>query len=293
MDSVRVSPRHLGRMTLADFCARCYFFMVMMLFRFPFELPMPGLMYHLDIFEKKYVQAFLASEGELPPGMEDLGCNSVVGFPRKLTADFPKYDLTLVGMPDEVLQKPDGKLVVIDYKTAIAHGGDDPLLPLYSVQLLGYAELLERAGVGEVDSAAIVYFANESKDYRDCPLDLATDTGFSLPFKITTQPVELDRKQLEPLLKRFRQFVNMKLPPAGREKCRDCQRLQLLLDNEANRRGAEEYLRNRDGLARVTSRKLQREREGALAAWHEELEADMHIPTDLSVIESVPAAWDF
>lgn len=289
-DSLRVSPRYLGRMLLDNFCERCFFYLILLRFRLPFDTPMPGLMFHLDLFEKRYVDEFLAMYWKLPPGMEKLQCTESIEFPRKLTAEYPDYGLTLVGMPDAVLKRRDGKLVVVDYKTALCKGDDDPFLPAYKIQLLGYAELIHQAGIGEVGEAAIVYFENQSKAFREEPLDLATDNGFSIPFEITTVPVKLDRKQLRPLMKRFREIANLQLPPKGREGCRDCARLQLLLDAEVNRRSSEEYARNRDSLARMTSRQLAAERELALRGWNAD-EEDLITP-DLCLTDSLPGPSD-
>lgn len=289
--SLRVSPRHLGQMTLAGFCLRCYFYLILLRFRLPFDRPMPGVMYHLDIFEKQFVDAFLANHRKFPPGMEKLRCTESIAFPRKLTAEYPEYGLTLVGMPDAVLKRRDGKLVVIDYKTALCKGEDDPFLPAYKIQLLGYAELIEQAGLGEVDGAAIVYFENQSKAYRDNPLDLASSKGFSIPFEINTVPVDLDRKQLRFLMKRFRDIANLQLPPKGRDRCKDCARLQRLLDAEVERRNAEDYQRNRDNYCRMVSRQLAAERELARQGWME-AEEDLIISPDLILIDSVPGISD-
>jgi hypothetical protein len=263
----------------------------MLRFHAPFEMPMPGLMYHLDIFEKRFVDRYLAANGELPPGMEKLRCTEAVSVPRKLTAEFPEFNLTLVGMLDAVFRRRDDTLTVVDYKTATCRGEDDPFLPAYKVQLLGYAELLEQAELGPVTGAALVYFENRSKEYRDSPLDLATDDGFSLPFSITTVPVELDRKALKPLMKRFREIADLNLPPKGREGCKDCARLQYLLDDESNRRSVEDHQRNRDGLARVTSRRLQADRELALRGW-DGSDDSLSVPPDLHLVDSIPGSTD-
>lgn len=157
--------------------------------------------------------------------------------------------------------------------------------------MLGYAELIEQAGLGDVESAALVYFQNGSKAYRDTPLDLATDAGFSVPFTIATEEIELDRKALKLLMKRFREIADMELPPKGLEGCKHCASIQHLLDAEVARRGQEEYARNRDGLARVTSRKLAADRELALRAWNES-EDDIIIAPDLGLIDWVPGPTD-
>ncbi len=65
----------------------------------------------------------------------NLGCTGPVNFPRKMTEDLPKLGLTLVGMPDEVFDKKDGTLCLVDYKTAKFKGADDPFMPIYGTQL--------------------------------------------------------------------------------------------------------------------------------------------------------------
>lgn len=48
----------LGRQLLQDFCERCYWYLLKVNFKLPFEFGMPGIMYNLDIFEKKIVRAY-------------------------------------------------------------------------------------------------------------------------------------------------------------------------------------------------------------------------------------------
>src|SRR4051812_47267371 len=100
MSHLRVSPRHLGQMQLNTFCPRCYWYQVQMSFRMPFDSPMPGIMFHLDTFEKKLVDAYFENFDKAPKWLKQLDCDSVVDFPTKMTQEFPKYNVTLVGMPD-------------------------------------------------------------------------------------------------------------------------------------------------------------------------------------------------
>ncbi len=58
MSTIRISPRMLGRQLLQDFCERCYWYLLKVNFKLPFEFGMPGIMYNLDIFEKKIVRAY-------------------------------------------------------------------------------------------------------------------------------------------------------------------------------------------------------------------------------------------
>ena len=270
MSHLRVSPRILGQMLLDTFCERCFFHPVHMDFKLPFDRPMPGIMFNLDNFEKAVVRAHIAEHNELPNWLESLGCEATVEFPAKMTLELPQYDATLVGMPDEVFRKRNGKLCLVDYKSAMCKGDDDPFMPIYKTQLLGYARLLESNKIGTVESAYLIYFENQLKAHSEEPLSLLTKTGFNAPFGVKIHEVELDHSALDPLLKEVRRFADMTLPPEGREKCKDCARLQQLLDAEVLRRNMEEEARARDNYARFVSRQLQQDRTRARQAWQEQ-----------------------
>jgi hypothetical protein len=257
-------------MNTADFCPRCFWYMFQMRFRTLFDHGMPGIMFHMDAFEKRIVEAHLNEHGEFPEWLKGLNCIDTVDFPRKMTMEFPKYDVTLVGMPDAVFLQANKELCVVDYKTAICKGDGDKYLPIYQAQLLGYTHLLEANNIGTVGSAALVYFENILKDFQLEPLDLLTPGGFDVPFHVEIHSVKINCEDLDPLLKQLREFADMKVPPRGRRKCPDCALLQKLLDGEVLRRGAEEDARNRDGLARIHSRRLEAERQIAREGWQEE-----------------------
>lgn len=291
MVHLRISPRYLGQMLVVDFCARCFWYLVQMMFKVPFDHPMPGLMYNLDNFEKAIVLAHHSQHEALPKWLDDLDCLAPAEFPSKLTMEFPKHDITLVGMPDAVYKKANGKLCLVDYKTARYKGEDDPFLPVYQTQLLGYVHLLEANKVGTVETAALVYFENMLKDEGLDPLGLLTDEGFNVPFRVKIHEVKIDRGALEPLLKQFRAVADRRMPPEGNDKCKNCGRLQKLLDDEVMRRNSEEYQRNKDGLARVISRSLEGARQKARLALES---GDGDVVEDLvtDAYDTVPAAWD-
>jgi hypothetical protein len=60
---------------------------------------MPGIMYHMDMFEKKLIDAHFAVKDAAPKWLSSLGCQDSADFPAKMTQDFPEYGLTLVGNP--------------------------------------------------------------------------------------------------------------------------------------------------------------------------------------------------
>jgi len=292
MTPLRVSPRNLGPQLLEDFCGYCYYYDVQMGFKLPFDRPMPGLMHNLDRFEKAIVDAHVAANDTLPDWLSELDCVSTVEFPAKLMHEYPEFDITLVGMPDAVFKRSNGKLCLVDYKTAKHKGSDDPFMPIYQAQLLGYAHLLESNGIGKVDSAALVYFENRLSDHSSDPLALITEQGFNVPFSVKIHEVEIDRPALRPLLKRLREFSNMTAPPEGREKCRGCGLLRKLFDLEQEIRNHEDVLRNRDQYFRQIMYPIREaNRRRAKHAWQDSDEATW--PDQIMAVQDyVPAAWD-
>lgn len=291
----RFSPRCLGKMHQSSFCPRCYWYLVALAFHPPFEMPMAGIMYNLDAFEKRIVDAHFAAEGAVPKWLNALGCVEPINFPAKMTCEFPEYDMTMVGKPDAVFRKKDGTLYLVDYKTARCKGEDDPFLPCYETQLLGYAHLLESNGIGTVTSAALVYFENELASYKESPLDLLTKSGFCVPFGVKIHPVDLDCDELDPLVKRLREFVDMSAPPEDSDGCDDCEALDSLLGLEVKRRSMEKTLDRHQFGDELLQRAIigqaaleQREAKVALS-WTVEDEAQI----DDSDSESIPGANDF
>lgn len=226
--NIRVSPRHLGQMRSPKFCPTCYCVSIGMGFKYPFDFGMAGLMHNMDRFEKRLVQAYFDKYGELPRWLNELGCTELVAFPPKMTQDFPKLGLTLVGMPDAIFRKEDGSLMIIDYKTAKNKGAEDPFMPVYETQLWGYAQLAEHYGLGRVSGATLVYFGNTLKDFEEKPLDLLTRKGLQVPFDVKMHSVDLDLDELANLLKEFRKYADLESLPDGLEGCKNCKLIEHL-----------------------------------------------------------------
>lgn len=292
MAPIRISPRHLGKMESETFCPRCFWYQIIVGFHPPFESHMPGIMHNLDRFEKKLVEGHFEAKGVAPRWLSKLCCTGIVEFPAKMTMEVPELELTLVGMPDAVFRKKDGTLYVVDYKTAKCKGADDPFMCCYETQLLGYAELLEDAGVGDVTSAALIYFENQVAAYSEEPLSLLSTEGLNVPFAVKIHPVNLDRKRFRPLLKRFREYADLTAPPEGLSDCEECERLALWFDTEERRRNSDKFLRSANSVQRdfVLRHRLQDHRERLAAVsghWEREIE---YRGTDC--FDSTPADWD-
>ena len=289
---LRISPRYLGQMKLKGFCPRCFWYAVQMDFKLPFDRPMPGILFNLDIFEKNLVEAHYAAEGKLPKWLAQLKAVRPVEFPRKMLQEFPDLNITMVGMPDAVFSTSTGSLVLVDYKTARYKGPDDPFMPAYETQLLGYSSLLKANGIGTVEKAALVYFHNLAKENNEDPMKLFTEEGMTIPFEVKIHEVEIDMTTLDPLLNQIREVADLPHPPEGLIKCKDCGRLTQLLESEERLRNMQDSKQHRDQLYRqVFYPKLEAHRRKAKLAG---LGFDSY--DDLLTMQDdgdfVPAVWD-
>ena len=294
MSHLRLSPRHLGQMNLGSFCPRCYWYQIKNGFQMPFNFGMPGIMFNLDRFEKNYVEAYYEAFDKFPPWLDALDLYSIIGFPAKMTMEFPKYDVTLVGMPDAVFMTGSRKLCLVDYKSAKCKGNDDPFLPAYEAQLLGYAHLLEHHGIGEVQSAALIYFENSLSEYEDKPLDLRSAAGFKVPFAVKIHEVKINGPDLWPLLKKVRKFADMRHPPTGLDNCKDCALLQRLFDAEELRLNAIKDVPSIDEnmFRKVIRPMLMNDTARARSAWSNAGDDPESDRIAGAYQDSLPSSWD-
>ena len=121
-----------------------------------------------------------------------------------------------------MLGLPNRRLAILDLKTARYSDHQDFLLPMYKVQLNGYALIAESLGMGHVEALGLVYCEPPANDANSGLDALVSDVGFSMPFKATAMPIKLDRAMISPLLRRAKTLLEMKNPPEGREGCREC-----------------------------------------------------------------------
>lgn len=93
---------------------------------------------------------------------------------------------------------------------------------MYQVQLVGYALIAEGLEMGNVEALGLIYGEPPANDDNRGLGALVDDLGFSMPFKTTAEPIELDRTLIPPLLRRAKTLLEMENPPEGREGCKEC-----------------------------------------------------------------------
>lgn len=126
--------------------------------------------------------------------------------------------LTISGAIDDVWVTPEGKLIVIDYKSTSKDGtidtlGDSPWEKQYTRQLGIYRWLLEQNGF-EVEDTGYLVYANASKD----------EVGFddNLVFETTLVPVETTVDWIESTLEDIKKTLDSEKLPSTGGSCEFC-----------------------------------------------------------------------
>lgn len=229
-DQLRISAKNLGELARPGFCPRCFWLKAHAKY-LPFQV-FPGIFSSIDVYTKRVVHAWMDQNRGAPFRLETLG--EVTGYIEpphhtRFTMEIPEYNILLTGTPDGILRFRDGSIAIIDYKTARYTPGQDKLMPMYVVQLNGYAAIAEHQGVGPVSKLALVYAEPITDQASADRPEIATDEGFTMPFSVSVHPVGLDPRMLEPLFRRARQIYDLPEAPKGRDGCKDCERLNNLM----------------------------------------------------------------
>ena len=135
-----------------------------------------------------------------------------------LTYTEPETGLTISGGVDDIWVKPDGTLIIVDYKSTSKEGSitalsDSPWDQQYKRQLGVYRWLLLNNGF-EVDSLGYLVYANASKTEEEF-----ADT---LVFETTLVPVETDIDWILPKLKEIKECLQSAAIPKAGPHCEFC-----------------------------------------------------------------------
>ncbi len=126
--------------------------------------------------------------------------------------------LIVSGAVDDIWITPEGKLIIVDYKSTSKEGSitqltDSPWDQQYKRQLGVYKWLLEKNGFKVEDTGYLVY-ANASKD----------EVGFddTLVFETTLVPVEVETDWIEPTLDKIVDCLEKEEIPESGSNCEYC-----------------------------------------------------------------------
>jgi hypothetical protein len=103
-------------------------------------------------------------------------------------------------------------------------------MPIYQIQLNGYAYIAEAIGLKPVRDLYLVYFEPPYKETYEAITDGHTNgDGFDMPFKPVIHKIKRDNKEIARLLVKASKAYDLDKPPKGLDNCKDCERLNNLI----------------------------------------------------------------
>ncbi len=230
-DQIRISAKNLGELALPNFCPRCFWLKLKLNNKLPFQI-FPGIFSSIDAYTKNIIHSWFDRNHMAPPWLSGLG--ELVGYINpphysKFYIVNDENDILFTGVPDGIFIRPDGSHVIVDYKTAKYTGSQGSLLPMYDVQLNGYALIGNERGFAPISDLALVYMepitdkeiAIHDGNYRD--------NGFALGFSPKIHKVELNPSKIFPLLAQVREIYEKSNAPDCNPSCTDCKSVEAIV----------------------------------------------------------------
>lgn len=224
-----ISAKNLGFLALPDYCIRCFWIKCRMEFKFPYQI-FPSIFIHLDLYQKKITNSYYDKNRCVPKWLQLLGSGAPMDCPHwsKFYYTDPETNIKIRGVADEILLLQDDSIVILDYKTAKYTKNQDLLMPIYKTQLNCYALIAEKTMGLKVKKLALVY--NEPVTDVDNIDNVIFDNGYNMRFKTHVVPISLDKNLVQDLLYIARDIINLKNPPEAENGCKDCERIDELLN---------------------------------------------------------------
>lgn len=225
---LQISAKTLGACALPDSCPRCLWIKLKLGNRLPFQV-FPSIFAHIDSYCKNIVHSSFDKYKKTPVWLRELGeFKGYINVPHfsKFNIMDEKYNIKLTGAPDDVLLRPNNLCTIIDYKTAKITETQDRLFPMYAVQLNVYYLIATQLGLCQVKDLALVY----AEPVSEHGISAHQKDGFIMNFKSKIVPVNINVSIVQSLLWKIREIYDMKNVPSGRKGCKDCLRLNGLID---------------------------------------------------------------
>ncbi len=164
-------------------CPRCFWLKLNC--KLPYQI-FPGIFSSIDSYTKKITWGYYEKFNSLPDWFKLFG-----DFARPIKApgrsvffvDDEETNVKLTGIPDDIFQKKDGSYFIVDYKTSRFTENQDALLPIYRVQLNGYALIAEKCGLKPVTGIGLTYYEPPLGSTVDDLERSILYNGFRMPFR--------------------------------------------------------------------------------------------------------------
>lgn len=221
MEQIQISAKNLGALTLDDFCERC-FYIKLKSKRLPWQM-FPGIFSSIDAYTKKIMHNWIDNPARQPKFISDMGITSYgkVLHWSKSKLNIPEFGITLTGIPDDLWIGPEG-IHIPDAKTAKYSATQDKLIPMYKVQLNGYAKIYKALGEN-VTRLSMIYMEPVTDEMA--AVGGAHPEFFKMQFNPKFVPVEVDTESLDSLFAKTREIFDGPIPELSKG-CKDCEALE-------------------------------------------------------------------
>lgn len=224
-DLIMTPSRRLGWVAQPDSCERCFKVLQRLNWKGPWNT-FPSDYSRFDAAQQNHIQGHIAAYGKPPAWLSELG--PIIGFiePPHFHSFFftnEECGVKIRGTADLILRRADGKLVVVDLKSAPPKGDQDAFAATYMVQVCSYARAAEERGLGTVADLAIVYLNAQYDAETMARQENSRSDGLAIPFQSTVHRVTRDDKALDALCRRFRELYDMTTWPEPEGDCNHCQ----------------------------------------------------------------------
>ena len=225
-ENIRISAKVLGGMALPDYCPRC-FWIKLHTKKLPWQI-FPGIFSSIDAYTKKAVRVMIDNDSVLQPSW--IHAMRVVGYVDKVPnwRTFymeTRFGITLTGVPDDIFLTDNGQDIIPDHKTAKFTKNQDKLLPMYEIQLNGYAKIHENQTKRRIRALPLMYWQPQTEQ-RDAEYATGPD-GFYMNFKPYIHMVPRDISKVDVLLEQARALYDNPIPDHN-EDCEDCRLLAAI-----------------------------------------------------------------
>ena len=183
------------------FCPRCFW--IERHYKLPYQGGFPGIFSSIDSYTKNIVERYFERNGRFPEWLNGVGEAKRITHIKPSEFRATVGNITLTGIPDLIFQKSDNSFCIVDYKTARYTANQDELMPVYQIQLNGYAYIAEKLGDKPVKELYLVYFEPPHSDrFLELTAKHTTNDGFEMPFKPHIHKISKNTNKIEKLLEK-------------------------------------------------------------------------------------------
>ncbi len=208
----RFGPSRVSVLQVPDFCPRCFYLLINLRFKKPFDFGTPYVMQLMDRHQKRVAAYALAHDGNLPKFFGRFTDAIAVRPVDWLSCYRPDTHIQLFGYPDLVFDFEDDTSGIVDDKTALVKGEDSPLHHMFNAQTNLYKYMSEHGPIiRKISRLGLLYYEFATLSEEEMENSYNDD---EIWMRFMPRFVEVDGsgsdELVETLLKRLRWFLDLR-----------------------------------------------------------------------------------